>query len=161
MNIKSAVQGSFTFDIISFTQLDYQLNQEFDLRSIEMIPDKGNGFVILYRKLYNNAIEEIISDTSKFEKLNKDPTLKREASLQRFLRKLKQKNLLNEVEYGKLYPSGSAPARIYGTPKMHKFSSSDSFPKVCLIISSIGSFNSNLARFICDFLSPLLPNDVT
>ena len=30
-------------------------------------PDKGNGIVILDRKLYNNAIEEIISDTSKFE----------------------------------------------------------------------------------------------
>ena len=52
-------------------------------------PDKGNGVAILDRKLYNNAIEEIISDTSKFEKLNEDPTLKREASLQRFLRKLK------------------------------------------------------------------------
>ena len=50
-----------------------------------------NGVVILDRKLYNNAIEQIISDTSKFEKLNKDPTLKGEASLQRFLRKLKQK----------------------------------------------------------------------
>ena len=37
-------------------------------------PDKGNGVVILDRKLYNNAIEEIISDTSKFEKLNEDPT---------------------------------------------------------------------------------------
>ena len=36
---------------------------------------------MLNRKLYNNAVEEIISDTSKFEKLNEDPTLKREASL--------------------------------------------------------------------------------
>ena len=40
--------------------------------------DKWNGVVILYLKLY------------KLEKLNKDPTVKREASLQRFLRKLKQ-----------------------------------------------------------------------
>ena len=40
-------------------------------------PNKGNGVVILYRKLYNNAIEEIISDTSNFEMLNADPTLKR------------------------------------------------------------------------------------
>ena len=59
-----------------------------------MKPDKGNGVVILDWKLYNNAIEEIISDTYKFEKLNEDPTLKREASIQRFLRKLKQKNFL-------------------------------------------------------------------
>ena len=52
-------------------------------------PDKGNGVVILDRKLYHNAIQKIISDTSKFEKLNEDPTFKREGSLQSFLRKLK------------------------------------------------------------------------
>ena len=93
-------------------------------------PNKRNGVVILDRKLYNNAIQEIISDISKFKKLNEDPTLKHEASLQRFLRKLKQKNFLNENEYDKLHPSGSTPARIYGTSKMHKFSSSDSFTKL-------------------------------
>ena len=61
-------------------------------------PDKRNGVVILDRGLYNSAMEEIISDSSKFEKLNEDPTLKREVSLQRFLRKLKQKNFFNEIE---------------------------------------------------------------
>ena len=100
-------------------------------------PDKGNGVVILDQKLYNSAIEEIISDTSKFEKLSEVPTLKREASLQRLLCKLKQKNFFHETEYDKLYPYGSAPARIYSTPKMYKFSSSDSFPKLCPIVSSI------------------------
>ena len=121
-------------------------------------PDKGNGVVILDRKLYNNAIEEIISDTSKFEKLNEDPTLKREASLQRVLRKLKQNNFFNQIEYDKLYP-GSAPARINGTLKMQKFFSSDSFPKLLPIVSSIGTFNYNLALSLCDLLSPLVPND--
>ena len=84
------------------------------------------------------------------EKLNEDPTLKREASLQRFLRKLKQKNFFNKIEYDKLYPSGSAPARIYETPKMHKFSSNDSFPKLRPIVSSISIFNHNLPCFLCD-----------
>ena len=120
--------------------------------------NKGNGVVILDRKLCDNTIQEI-SDTSKFKKLNEDPTLKCEASLQRFLCKLKQKNFFNENEYDKLYPSGSAPAYIYGTPKMHKFSSSDSFPKLRLIVSSIGTFNYNLACFLCVLLSPLVPND--
>ena len=59
-------------------------------------PNKGNGVVILDRKLYDNAIQEIISNTSKFEKLNEDPTLKREASLQRFLRKLEQGNFFKD-----------------------------------------------------------------
>ena len=55
-----------------------------------MKPNEGNGVLIFDRKLFDNAIQEIISDT-KFEKLSKYLTLKREASLQRFLRKLKQK----------------------------------------------------------------------
>ena len=103
--------------------------------------------------------DTIISDTSKFEKLNEDPTLKREASLQRFLCKLKQKSFFNDNEYDKLYPSGSAPSRIYGTPKMHKFSDSDSFPKLRPIVSSIGTCNYNLARFLFYLCSPLVPND--
>ena len=73
-----------------------------------------------------------------------------------FLRKLNQKNFFNEMEYGELYPSGSAPARIYGTPKRHKFSSSGSFPKLRPIVSFIGTFNYNLVRFLCDLLSPLV-----
>ena len=122
-------------------------------------PDKGYGVVILDRKLYDNTIQELVSETSKFEKLNEDPTLKREASLQRFLRKLKQKKNFSENEYDIFYPSGSAPARIYGSPKMRKFSPSDSFPKLCRIVSSIRTFNYNLACFLCDPLSPLVPND--
>ena len=58
--------------------------------------------------------------------MNEDQTLTRETSLQRFLCKLKQKNFFNEIEFDKLYPSNSAPARTYRTPKMHKFSASNS-----------------------------------
>ena len=99
-------------------------------------PNKGNGVVSLDQKLYYNSFQEIISDTSKFEKPNEDPTLKHESLVQRFLRKLKQKNIFNENEYNKLYSSGSDPTRIYGSPKVHKFYSSDSFPKPHLIVSS-------------------------
>ena len=97
-------------------------------------PGKGNEVVILDQKLYNNAIQEIISGR-------------------------KQKNLFNEIECNKLYPSGSASARMYGTHKIHKFTSGDSFPKRGRIVSSVGTFNYNLAHFLCDLLSPLVPND--
>ena len=72
---------------------------------------------------------------------------------------MKQKDFFNETEYDELYSSSSAPARIYGIPKMHKFSSSDSFPKLRPIFLSIGTLNYNLARFLCDLLSTLVPND--
>ena len=57
-----------------------------------------------------------------------------------------------------MYPSSSDHAQIYGTPKMHKFSSSDSFSKFRPIFSSVGTFNYNLDCVLCD-LSPLVPND--
>ena len=58
-----------------------------------------------------------------------------------------------------MYSSGSAPAPIYGTPKMHKFFSNDSFPRLRPIVWSIGTFNYNLDRFFWDLLSPLVPNN--
>ena len=42
---------------------------------------------------------------------------------------------------------------------MHKFSSSDTVPKLCSIVSSIGTFSYDLARFLCDLLSPVVPDD--
>ena len=56
--------------------LNLRKNKDF----IKKKPDKENGVVISDQKLCNNATQETISDTSKFEKLNEDPTLKREAS---------------------------------------------------------------------------------
>ena len=134
----SIKNGEYDYvNITSYETLERIKNKDIVITK----PDKGNGVAILDWKLYNNAIEEIISDTSKFKKLREDPTLKLEASLQHCLHKLKQKNFLIEIECDKLYPSGSAPASIYGTPKMHKFSSSDWFPKLCPFVSSIGTFN--------------------
>ena len=42
---------------------------------------------------------------------------------------------------------------------MHKFLSSNSFPKLRPIVSSIGTFNYNLDRFLSDLLSPFVLND--
>ena len=72
---------------------------------------------------------------------------------------MKPNNFFNDIEHDKLYPSDTAPARIYGTHKMHQFSSFGSFPKLRPNVSSIVTFNYNLVRFLCDLVSPLVPND--
>ena len=61
--------------------------------------------------------------------------------------------------YDKLHPSGSAHAHIYGIPKMHKSSSSDTFPKLWPVVSFIATFNYNPACFFCDLPLPLGPDD--
>ena len=71
----------------------------------------------------------------------------------------KKTNFFIKNEYDKLCSSDSSPPRIYGTPKMHKFSSRDWFSKLCQIASLIGTFNYNLTHFLCDVHSPLVPNN--
>jgi hypothetical protein len=47
-------------------------------------PDKGNGVVILDRGNYNQKMENILCDTTKFERLDADPvklTLQREKEI--------------------------------------------------------------------------------
>ena len=58
-------------------------------------PDKGSGVAILDSNIYNRKILEIINDTTKFKKLKDNPVLTIEGQLQRFLRKIKHKNLFN------------------------------------------------------------------
>ena len=85
-------------------------------------PGKGNGIVVLDQTQDDSAIKETISDKTNFPKeLPQDVTIKREAKLQRFLKTLKnEKKRLNNLDYKFIYPSGPSPAKIYGTPKMHK-----------------------------------------
>ena len=83
-------------------------------------PDKGNGVVILNRDEYIKSMTELISDQKKFRKLKEDPVLKRERALQRTLREINKKNIFSDIEYSNLYPKGTKPARLYGTPKIHK-----------------------------------------
>ena len=124
-------------------------------------PDKGNGVVIMDKQSYLNACYEIINDTSKFKPLSNDVTLLREARFQRFLRKLKRQGSINNDLYSKLYPTGSQPGRFYGLPRMHKLSDTILTPPLRPIVSSINTYNYNLAKHLCTLLTPLISNDYT
>ena len=127
--------------------------------TVTVRPDKGNGVVVLDRDIYDRKILEIINDTEKFKKLKDNPTLTREGQLQSFLRKIKDKNLFDENTYEKIYPCGSKPATFYGLPKTHKMLfDSDDF-SLRPIISSIGTYNSNLAKFLTELLDPVIPKE--
>ena len=88
-----------------------------------MKPDKGNGVVILDKDDYNQKIDTILADTSKFQLLNEDPvkvTLRRENQAKSLLKKLNAENALSEKNYNELYPTGSRISILYGLPKIHK-----------------------------------------
>ena len=120
-------------------------------------PDKGNGVVIIDKNDFMNKMLDLLNDPSKFKKIDTDPTLKREGQLQRFLRNLKGSRIFDDFSYEKVYPSGSQCGRMYGLPKLHKVSSQGQIPPFRPVVSSINTYNYQLARLLSDYLTPLLP----
>ena len=55
-----------------------------------------------------------------------------------------------------MYSSGSRPGTLYGLPKIHKLGN-----PLRPIVSSIGTFSYNLAKFLVPIISPLTKNEYT
>ena len=55
-------------------------------------PDKGNGIVLTGTNDYYTAVENLFSDKSKFKEIHDDPTPARLSSIQRYLKKLNNRN---------------------------------------------------------------------
>ena len=88
--------------------------------------------------------------------MDKNPTKTRENSLSSYLRQLRKDKVIDDVTLRKILPSGSRPGILYGLPKVHKagcpFRS---------IMSSINTFNYNLASYLVDILRPISTNQYT
>ena len=74
-----------------------------------------------------------------------------------FLRTLKNKDFFTDQSYDKIYPSGCKPASIYGLPKIHKLNINKDNLSLRPIISSIGTYNYNLSKFLTNLLAPVIP----
>ena len=120
-------------------------------------PDKGRGVVLLNRRDYHNKLQTIINDRSKFKQITTDKAtylLKLEDKLNRLLRSIKTS--IGEPTYNALTSFGSIPGVLYGLPKIHKL-----HIPLRPIISTIGTFNYNLAKFLVQIITPLTTNEYT
>ena len=128
--------------------------------------DKGNSVVIVDRSDYIKRMQDMVDDTTKFEKLSvkegKDYNFmsKEKATVDKFLADLLKKGSINESERSKLSPNGPNPARLYGLPKIHK-PTVDGLPKYRPIISQIGSSTYKIAKFLLTFVQPFTTNEHT
>ena len=113
--------------------------------------DKGRCVVIMPTKMYEDKAEELLSDTSTYKKLTKDPTPKYTTKLVNTLKKLKETGNITYAQYRHLYPTSHIPPKFYGLPKIHK-----SFVPLRPIVASRGSITYNSARFLADILAPLV-----
>ncbi|XP_069976576.1 uncharacterized protein [Penaeus vannamei] len=80
--------------------------------------------------------------------------LKLEDKLNRLLRPIKE--TINGATYNSILASGSRPGCLYGLPKVHKTGT-----PLRPIVSSINTFNYNLAKFLVKIMEPLTTNEYT
>ena len=105
---------------------------------------------------YIQKLCNIVNNTSKFTQLTSYPTEKREARLQGYFYRLYKSGHLDEASYKRIRPTGSNPSRLYGLPKIHKQGT-----PLRPIISQIGSYTYELAKFLVPILMPLTTNQYT
>ena len=82
--------------------------------------DKGNATVVTERIDYDEKVRGLLSDTTTYKRLPKDPTQTQENKISRKLRELQKSEEITTTIYNRLRPTGSQPPRLYGLPKIHK-----------------------------------------
>ena len=128
--------------------------------------DKGNSVVIVNRNDYLNRLQDMVNDVTKFEKLHvkdgKDYNfmVKEKDNVDSFLKTLLSKKSIDYSTKEKLTPDGPNPARLYGSPKIHK-PLVDGLPKYRPIISQIGSTTYKIAKFLLKYVEPFTTNSYT
>ena len=73
------------------------------------------------------------------------------------------KHKLSKQDYIRLYPTGSAPGKFYGTAKKHKMPINGTIEDLPLrpIVSNIGTASYHLAKYLAKILSPLSKSEYT
>lgn len=122
------------------------LKQHPDLLIVKA--DKGGCTVAMNINDYNVKTEELLSDTSTYQRLSKDPTYGLQRRYNQLIKQLKSDKELTEHVAKHLMNYNSVPAKLYGLPKIHK----QNIP-LRPIVSSIKSLTYNLSKFLSDILT--------
>ena len=151
-----------TFSAI-FSKSDIKLLKSLgcDKSIIITKPDKGKGVVTINKTYYLNSMKNLMSDVTKFKKINDSYqkfTLRIEDKINRFLLKLKNQKIFNDDLYFKLKASGSSPGILYGLPKIHKIDFASKF-QFRPIFAAYNTPSYNIAKYLVSILSSLTTNE--
>ena len=112
--------------------------------------DKAAAFVLMYRDDYNHKMNQILGDSSKFERLRVDITEKQKKKLCSLVDQVNSSS--SSIKLTK--PIGDfSPGYIYGTVKSHK----PGYP-LRPIISQMSTPSYFIAKTLNKLLTPYLPN---
>ena len=121
-------------------------------KEITIVPaDKGRSVVIMNTEDYKTKAKLILSDTSTYKVLDKDPTSRFSTTLVNKLKECKAARNLDESYYKRLYPTSAMVPRFYGLPKVHKKDA-----PLRPIVASRGSITYDTAQHLAFILSPIV-----
>ena len=104
-------------------------------------------------------MDNLFADSTKFKKIDSDPTHTRLRTLQRYLNTIKKRGEINVDDHKLMRPKNAKPARAHGLPKTHKVF--ETVPKFRPIIDTIGSTHYKVGKYLTNLLQPLTVNDYT
>ena len=128
--------------------------------------DKGNVIVIIDKTAYITKMNSILNDDTKFKKVNfnqknkeLDYLIDKQEKIVKFLKELKDSNVITDSDFLKLKLSGSQPGVLYGLCKVHKgVSANGGPPPFRPILSAINTPSYKIAKFLVPMLSELTKN---
>ena len=168
-NYHSINQAKSCLRALAFNLIHFNNQEVFkDKRKLQVIkelrkdivilkPDKGNGVVVIDTTDYSEFLDKSFSDTTKFKRLDADPTNTKLSTLQSYLRKLYNRIEVSEEVYQEIRSKNAKIARAHGLPKVHK--SFDRVPNFRPVIDRIGSTHYNVGKYITKLLNPLTQNE--
>ena len=128
--------------------------------------DKGNTIFVIDKDAYKKKMKAIISDLSKFEKIDIQEEkhlnfiLNKEKRLREIIKPLHEKGCFTKSEFLNICPTGSKPGILYRQAKVHK-PVEDNCLSFRPILSAIGTPIYDLAKFLVSILKPLTENEYT
>ena len=109
--------------------------------------DKSNTFVIMNRTTYDEKINHILSDKTKYTKKIKDPSAGIKTKLNKLIQTANARKDCNIPKISEHFE----PGYIYGNPKTHK---SQQDPPLRPIVSQIGTVTYSLSKWLNKIITP-------
>ena len=124
--LKSFGYNYLDLDVTQFTSGNKSIKTLRKLKDKCLIlkPDKGQGIVLINRDDYNNSLENLFNDTSKFQLLDHDPTIRNLSTVQSYLNTLYNYQEISLEDKNAMRPKFGQVGRAHGLPKTQKLRSS-------------------------------------
>ncbi|CAF4404333.1 unnamed protein product, partial [Didymodactylos carnosus] len=110
--------------------------------------DKGNAVVVIDKIDYINKMNDILKQ-KQFKGAKESILKEKEKFMNKYILKLHNDKVIDKETYWKIHATGSSYATMYGQPK--------NYP-VIPIISSIGSYNHDLSKYLYDIIKNNRPS---